>query len=313
MAVIVVEVVDADRWGSSMACFRVGGRLTSLIIAAVMITAGCGHDSVVAGSASASASAEAEAAYAQMKQAGEPIHCSDAATDIGRLESDTRALRAAAQEYRQLNAAYDQKLSGITFPGSVRPTVNELRLTEASLLHDLDMLAVVTNREDVDALVRYDYYDDTMASALINQIYAQLGHPTPEGKSAADQLELARHTAARDSAWVHTLVATALAANDLPAAQAANAIEEKAYQRYVERLGTIIFPGGFSDRVAELQSLIRQSIGADSEQFNVETVAQVPPQKLTGSLETPEAKKAEFDLYDELVAVDAIRDDKPNC
>ena len=299
-----------------MACSRVSGCFISLIITAAVFAAGCGHDSVVAGSASATASPEAEAAYSQMKKAAEPLHCSDAGVDIGKNESesfDSRALRAAAVEYRRLNVAYDQELSRIKFPESVQPTVNALRSTEASLLNDLDNLAVVTRREDVDALVRYAYYDDAMAVSLIDQTYAELGHPMPGAYTAASQLELARQTAGSESAWVHTLVSTALAANDLAAAQAANAIEVRAYQSYVDRLGTIIFPAEFSDRVTELQNLIRQSIGADSEEFNVDAAAKVPPQRPWGSLESVEAKKAQGDLFDDLDAADAGQEPASNC
>jgi hypothetical protein len=296
-----------------MACCRVSGCFISLIITAAVFAAGCGHDSVVAGSASATASPEAEAAYSQMKMAAEPLHCSDAGVDIGKNESDSRPLRAAAVEYRQLNVAYDHELSRIKFPESVQPTVNALRSTEASLLNDLDNLAVVTRREDVDALVRHAYYDDAMAVSLIDQTYAELGHPMRGAETAADQLELARQTAGSESAWVHTLVSTALAANDLAAAQAANAIEVRAYQSYVDRLGTIIFPAEFSDRVTELQNLIRQSIGADSEEFNVDAAAKVPPQKPWGSLESAEAKKAQGDLFDDLVAADAGQELASNC
>ena len=69
----------------------------------------------------------------------------------------------------------------------------------------------------------------------------------------------------------------ALSRSDLNGAQAANAVEENATQRFIDRLGTIDWPAGFEDQVNALRDSLRKLIEFDRRQVDVATAAQIVP------------------------------------
>ena len=91
-----------------------------------------------------------------------------------------------------------------------------------------------------------------------NDLRAALGHPESQSRLAADQLDLAHRTLYMDAAPAGPRFEAALSNNDLNEAKAANAIEQDALQRYIDRLDTIEWPPGVEDQVNTLRDNLRR-------------------------------------------------------
>jgi hypothetical protein len=68
---------------------------------------------------------------------------------------------------------------------------------------------------------------------------------------------------------------SALLRNDLNGAKAANAVQEDAAQRYIDRLDAIDWPVGFEEQVDALRDGLRKVIALDRHQVDVAIAAQI--------------------------------------
>jgi hypothetical protein len=132
---------------------------------------------------------------------------------------------------------------------------------------DADRINIVRTQVEVD---------DSSVTVEGDRFRAALGHPLPQGLVVADQLEMAERTYWRDVAPVSAKWNAALAATDLNGAKAANAIDEEATQRYIDKLGTIDWPPGtFEGQANTLREHLRGLIEFDRNQVDVATTAQI--------------------------------------
>jgi hypothetical protein len=116
------------------------------------------------------------------------------------------------------------------------------------------------------------------------RLIAALGHPEPQAGIAFNQVEVAYHTFYKDRAPMGDMFEAALSRNDLNGAKAANAIEQDAAQRFIDRLDTIDWPAQFEGQVNVLRDKLRWVIEFDRRQVDVATTAQIVPPEEGASL-----------------------------
>jgi hypothetical protein len=257
---------------------------------------------------SSSAQATAEDAYRQFRnsKAGNAFGCSTAFSDmsVANVKGDVPRVRDAARKYRDLVARWNDELGTMRFPAAAQPVVDQIRRGNMTEIHDLDVVAAVTDPDDANSLVVFVFFDDWTVINDVDRLKSALGHPDPRAKIAADQLELARQTYLKDSAWIGQLFAAALAHSDLAAAKAANAVEQSAAQHYLDALDSINWPAGVEAAVGTLKEKIRALIEFDRRQVDVATVAQIVRAPPGGTPLTRVEADVEGALFDRLNKMD---------
>jgi hypothetical protein len=263
-------------------------------IAVVTSVAGCGGNdtpgapsaSSVAAPSPSSPSVDVDAAFAQFLKAEELFWCSNAYSDIGAMADagDVDTMKLRVHEYRGVMTTWDDKLGRIAVPPAAQPIVDKLHELNATEIADLDALVRVdeNDKKEMDRLRGLVYFDDALVGVEADRLSAALGHPEPQGRIASDQLEVAYRTFYQDIAPVGDMFEAALSRNDLDGAKAANAIEEDAAQRYIDRLDAIDWPAQFQPLptfrygyVNLLRDNLRGLIEFDRRQVDVATTAQV--------------------------------------
>jgi hypothetical protein len=224
-------------------------------------------------------------------------------------------MKVKAREYHGVVATFNVKLGEIAFPVAAQPVVAEMRELTASESAGLKELADIdvkdtdrigTVRSRVEA-------NDASVTLRGDELRAALGHPEPQAFVAADGLEAAYRAFYNEIAPVSQQFESALAHNDLNGAKAANAIEEHATQRYLDRLGTIDWPMGYEDEVNTLRSHLREMIDFDHKQVDVASTAQIVKAPEDGLPAAVAADEAEVALYYKLSDLgNTLRPDR-NC
>jgi hypothetical protein len=270
-------------------------------IAVVTSVAGCGGNdaadppsaSSVAAPSPSSPPVDVEAAFAQVKEAVKPFWCSNAYSDMGDMAhaGNIDAMRLRVHEYRGVMTTWDDDLGRIAVPPAAQPIIDKIGELNAAEMADLDALAGVDDKdkEQINRLLGRVYYDDALVAVEADHLSAALGHPEPQGQIAADQLELANQTYYTEQFPSSEMFEVALSRNDLNGAKAANAVQEDAAQRYIDRLDAIDWPAGFEDQVDALRDGLRKVIEFDRHQVDVATTAQI----VRGSEDAPESQAVE--------------------
>ena len=140
------------------------------------------------------------------------------------------------------------------------------------------------DKKQMKRLTGLVYLDDAMVSVEADRLSAALGHPEPQAGIAFTQLEVAYHTFYKDKAPGYDMFEAALSRNDLNGAKAANAIEQDAAQRFIDRLDAIDWPAQFEGQVNVLRDNLRKLIEFDRRQVDVATTAQIVPPEEGASL-----------------------------
>ncbi len=257
-------------------------------IAVVTSVAGCGGNdapgapsaSSVAAPSPSSPPVDVDAAFAQFLKAVKPYWCSSAYSDIGEMAEagDVGTMKVRVHEWRGVMMTWDDNLGRIAVPPAAQPIVGKLRELNAAEMADLDALAAAVEKNDkkqMNRLTEVVYLDDAIVSVETRRLSAALGHPEPQAGSAFTQLEVAYHTFYKDKAQVGDMFEAALSRNDLNGAKAANAIEQDAAQRFIDRLDAIDWPAQFEGQVNVLRDNLRKVIEFDRRQVDVATTAQI--------------------------------------
>jgi hypothetical protein len=269
-------------------------------ITVVTSVAGCGGNdapgapgapsaSSVAAPSPSSPPVDVDAAFAQFMKAVKPFWCSSAYTDIGEMAEagDVGTMKVRVHEYRGVMMTWDDNLGRIAVPPAAQPIVGKLRELNAAEMADLDALAAAVEKNDkkqMNRLTEVVYLDDAIVSVEVDRLSAALGHPKPQAGIAFSQLEVTNHTFYNDIAPAYDMFEAALSRNDLNGAKAANAIEQDAAQRFIDRLDAIDWPAQFEGQVNVLRDNLRKVIEFDRRQVDVATTAQIVPPEEGASL-----------------------------
>ena len=266
-------------------------------IAVVTSVAGCGGNdapgapsaSSVAAPSPSSPPVDVDAAFAQLLKAVKPFWCSSAYSDIGDMAEagDVDTMKIRVHEYRGVMTTWDDNLGRIAVPAAAQPIVGKLLELNAGEMADLDALAAAVEKNDKKQMMQLTglaYLDDAMVGVEVDRLSTALGHPEPQAGIAFTQLEVAYHTFYKDIAPVGDMFEAALSRNDLNGAKAANAIEQDAAQRFIDRLDAIDWPAQFEPLptfrygyVNVLRQNLRKLIEFDRRQVDVATTAQIVP------------------------------------
>ena len=301
-------------------------------IAVVTSVAGCGGNdasgapnaSSVAAPSPSSPPVDGDVAFGKLLKAEKSFYCSNAYSDFNDMTDDFNdmtdagavdPIRIRVHEYHGVMTTWKDDLGRIAVPPAAQPIVDKLREVSATQMVDLDALAAAVEKKDMKQTNRLTvlvYLDDAMAAVEVDRLSAALGHPEPQGRIALDQLDVVSHTFLMDIAPVGDMFEAALSRNDLNGAKAANAIEQDALQRYIDRLDTIDWPAQFEPLptfrygyVNVLRDNLRKLIEFDRRQVDVATAAQVvraPDEGIPEALATEEALTSLQDGLQKLVA-----------
>jgi hypothetical protein len=256
-------------------------------IAVVTSVAGCGgNDARGAPSASSVAApspsnppVDVDAAFAQFLKAVKPFWCANGISDIGgRADAGAVGTIKVVDEYRGVMMTWDDNLERIAVPPTAQPIVAKLRELNAAEMADMDALTAAAEKNDKKQMKRLTgllNLDDAIVSVETDRLSAALGHPEPQAGMAFAQLEVAEHTFFKDIAPVRDKFEAALSGNDLNGAKAANAIEQDAAQRFIDRLDAIDWPAQFEGQVNVLRDNLRKVIEFDRRQVGVATTTQI--------------------------------------
>jgi hypothetical protein len=249
----------------------------------------------------ASTKAETDAAYTQYEEGRKPF-CSRAYYDLTRecQFGNIARMHDSARTYRHMVAAWDAHLNTISFPPAAQPIVDKIHELNRVELADLDKLAGFVDEPETNllqGLLNALAFHQSAMKVAGNDLRAALGHPESQSRLAADQLDLAHRTLYMDAAPAGPRFEAALSNNDLNEAKAANAIEQDALQRYIDRLDTIEWPPGFEDQVNTLRNNLRAAIEFDRRQVDVATAAEVVRAPAAGAPEAIAVKNAAALLY----------------
>jgi hypothetical protein len=247
-------------------------------IAVATSVAGCGG--APGASSPSSPAVDPNVAFKQYEEAAKPFECSPLYGEMGDAAQvgDFDVMKDKARKFRNVVVTWDAALAEIAIPAAAQPIVDGMRELNASELAGLNALADVDGKDaDRINIVRTQVeVDDSSVTVEGDRLRAALGHPLPQGLVVADQLEMAERTYWRDVAPVSAKWNAALAASDLNGAKAANAIDEAATQRYIDKLGTIDWPPGtFEGQANTLREHLRELIEFDRHQVDVATTAQI--------------------------------------
>jgi hypothetical protein len=124
---------------------------------------------------------------------------------------------------------------------------------------------------------------------------------------------VAYQTFYKDNTPVYDMFEAALSRNDLNGAKAANAIEEDAAQRYIDRLDAIDWPAQFEGQVNVLRDNLRKLIEFDRRQVDVATAAQVVWAPDEGIPESIAADAAKGSLQDGLLKLASESNPQLQC
>ena len=255
--------------------------LLAIAIAVAMGVAGCGAASAPAPGTSKPPTPPVDpaVAFTQYEKAATPWECSRAFAamiDAAR-KPDHAAVKDHSGAQRDIVATWDTELGAIAFPTAEQPIIDRMRQHNTAELSTLaELVGVdVKDAERVDALELQVELVEALLSVEGDGLRAALGHPVPPAGVAADQLQVADLRFYQSTVDASAKWKSALAANDLNAAKAANVIEEDAAQVYLDRLGTIDWPPGFDDQVNALRNRLHERIDFDRRQVDVATTAQI--------------------------------------
>jgi hypothetical protein len=254
-------------------------------IAVVTSVAGCGGNGAPSAPSASSVAApspssppvdvDVDAAFAQYMKAVKPFWCASGFPDI---KETVDTIKVRVHDYRGVMMTWDDNLGRIAVPPAAQPIVGKLRELNAAEIADMDALAAAAEKKDKKQMKRLTgllNLDDAIVTVETNRLSAALGHPEPQAGIAAAQLEVAEHTFFKDIAGVGDKFEAALSRNDLNGAKAANAIEQDAAQRFIDRLDAIDWPAHFEGQVNVLRDNLRKVIEFDRRQVDVATAAQI--------------------------------------
>lgn len=231
---------------------------------------------------SATKAVDANAAFDAVEKARQEISCTPllANTLQASFRTDVPVMRDNAGKYRDLVTAWEKSLGAMMFPADAESVVTKLKASTAAEVVDLNAMATAADNatpQDVTAMANSLNFHETSTRAELDELSAALGHPEPPAFVAGNRLELAYGTFRQDSTPVWPMFEDALKKGDLAAAKAANEIEQKAAQRYIDTLDAITWPPGYDDKVKALQEALRGVIEFDRKQVDVPTAADILP------------------------------------
>lgn len=278
--------------------------------ALVLLTGGCSSDSDTA----KSSQSEAAAAYNEYKAAGTLFDCTTAFGDLdaAHIANDVPGQHAAARAYRDILARWNERVQAISFPEQARDAAQKLHEITLLELDDLDDIAAATTPEDATRLVWRIFVDDWKSFVASDELAASLGHTPSKARFSADKLGVARSENNRVNAEIAPLFNAAVRNGSLPAAIAANKIDERALRTYLAAIDSIDFPTEVADKVAQLKKDVQAAIEFDQQQVAVATTADIvlaPP-------EGGPTAKAEFQTFQDIQAALTDMDPaqpSPNC
>jgi uncharacterized protein YdbL (DUF1318 family) len=299
-------------------------RVVWIAVVGVAVSAGCGgsHAPGASGPASVAAPSPSTApidpavAFAQFERAAKPFDCSAPYVAMsGAFEaSNYAAVLDNGRKERTVMETWDAELGKIAFPPEAQPVVDKIRKLNAAELTALTELAS-TDVVDTERIVTLQYQVEIANSSVTlasDDLREALGHPVPQTAIAADHIDLAFLTYYQATDPLSAKFQAAVAANDLDAARAVNAVEEEAAQAYIDQLNTITWPAGFNDQINALRDNLNAIIDFDRHQVDVATAAQIaaPPEQGSPFRLADDAKSA---LWDALVTAYHQSDGATTC
>ncbi len=256
-------------------------------------------------------------AFAQYEEAAKPFECSKAYLEMyDAYEAEHFGImKDRARQHRDVVATWNDQLSKIAFPIVAQPIVGRIRDHTATELTGLNELVGIDDkdRDRILTVIMQVQVDDSSAVVEGDSLRSALGHPEPQAIIAADRLDLADLTFYKDKVPVSAKWKAAVAAKDLAGAKAANAIEEKALQRYIDTLATIAWPPGFEDKVNAMRDMLAGFIEFDRRQTDVATVADIVEAPQEGAPTMQSLGDAETALWTDLVREGRKTDPGPQC
>lgn len=262
--------------------------------ALALLTGGCNSDS----DTTKPNQSQADTAYKEYKAAGTVFDCTTAYGDLdaAHIANDIPGQHAAADAYRDILARWDERVQAISFPEQARDAAQRLHEITIVELDDLDDMAAATTPEDATRLVWRVFVDDWKSLVASDELAASLGHNPSKARLAGDELGLARSENNRVNAEIAPLFDAAVRNGSLPAAIAANKIDERALRKYLAAIDSIDFPSEVADKVAELKKNVQAAIEFDQQQVAVASTADI----VLAPREGGPTAKAEAQTHDEI-------------
>ncbi|TSD99283.1 hypothetical protein FOS14_13100 [Skermania sp. ID1734] len=283
--------------------------LCALAVAAA--AAGCGDDSTDTASADQH---DADLGYAAYQEAGKLFDCSTAYDDLDKaqINNDVAGEHEAAKQYRELIVDWDKKISEIRFPPDSRDEQERLHQNNLAEIDALADIAAAVRPADAREMVWRAFVLEDKSYLAADDLVASLGHPRPQARLAADRLILAHAEADLAALPVQGLFDAALDAHDLTAATAANQIEIRADQQYLDSIGTIDFPAKVTAQVQALKQAIQTGIDFDRQQVAVPTTADVVRAPAGGTPAVQQADQLRAEIIATLGGMETAPS-KPDC
>src|SRR4051812_19208952 len=283
-------------------------------VAVAMSVASCGGTDAPGAS---SPPVDPTVAFAQYEEAAKPFECSKAYLEMyDAYEAEHFGImKDRARQHRDVVAAWDSQLSKITFPVVAQPIVGRIRDHTATELTGLNELVGIDDKDGdrIRTVIMQVQVDDSSAVVEGDNLRAALGHPEPRAIVAADRLDLADLTFYKDKVLVSAKWKAAIAAKDLAAAKAANAVEEEALQRYIDTLGAIAWPPGFEEKVNAMREMLKGFAEFDRRQTDVATVEDIVETPQEGAPTMQSLGDAETALWTDLVREGRKTAPGPKC
>jgi hypothetical protein len=277
--------------------------------------AGCGGSEAPGAS---SPSVDGSVVFTQYEEAVKPVECSSASRDMDEAvrEGHFGIMKTRAFQYRDVLTTFDARLGEIGFPPAAQPAVKRMRELNSDQLAGLNELGQYDGKDEdrLNTLRNRVWSDDSAMVVEGDHVREALGHPVHQAGYAADLLEAAQATFYNDNAPVHAKWEAAMAAKDLAAAKAANAIEIAALERYIKSVDAISWPPGtYEGQANSLRDHLRGLIDFDRRQVDVATAAEVVDTPAEGVPDVQGAVDAKDSLWVGLVKNFQMADPSAKC
>ncbi len=280
-----------------------------------MSVSGCGGSDA---SSPPSPSVDPSVAFKQYEEAVKPVECSSAGRDMDEAvrKGNFGIMKTKAFQYRDVLATFDSRLGEIGFPPAAEPIIKRMRERNSDQLAGLNELGQYDGKDEglLNTLRNRVWSDDSAMVVEGDHLREALGHPVQQAGYAADLLEAAQATFYNDRAPVQPKWEAAMAAEDLAAAKAANAIEIAALERYIKSVDAISWPPGtFEVQANTLREHLRGLIDFDRRQVDVATAADVVETPAEGVPDVRGAVDAKDSLWVSLVKNFQTADPSAKC
>jgi hypothetical protein len=256
--------------------------------------------------------------FKQYEEAAKPVECSSASRDMDEAvrKGNFGIMKTKAFQYRDVLATFDSRLGEIGFPPATKPIVKRMRELNSDQLAGLNELGQYDGRDEdrLNTLRNRVWSHDSAMVVEGDHLREALGHPVQQAGYAADLLEAAQAAFYNDNAPVHAKWEAAMAAKDLDAAKAANAIEIAALERYIKSVDAISWPPGtYEGQANTLRDHLRGLIDFDRRQVDVATAEEVVDTPAEGVPDVQGAVDAKDSLWVGLVKNFQTADPSAKC